>query len=60
MLKRFKITVFNHGGKVEVLSKKPYRESETSDILSLNFEDWPLDENIDTKITEEETDNAAS
>lgn len=58
MLKRFKITVFNHGGKVGIISKKPYCKSETSDIVSLEFEDWPLDVSIETKVTEKEVEYA--
>jgi hypothetical protein len=39
---RFKITVTNHGGTVHLVSKKPYRESETKDIVSIEFKDEPL------------------
>ena len=39
---RYNILVTNHGGTVRLVSKKPFRESETKDIISIEFEDETL------------------
>jgi hypothetical protein len=46
------ITVENHGGTVRIVSKKPYRDSETKDVVSIEFEDRELDETIETVVVE--------
>jgi hypothetical protein len=48
------ITVENHGGTVRLVSKKPYLQSETKDVVSLEFEDEPIDLTKETKVREEE------
>jgi len=42
------ITVENHGGTVRLVSKKPFKESETKDIVSIEFEDEPLTDRATT------------
>ena len=39
---RYHILIKNHGGTVRLVSKKPYRLSETKDLVSIEFEDEPL------------------
>lgn len=51
---RYNITVENHGGTVRIVSKKPFLDSETKDIVSIEFEDEPLDLAKETKVREEE------
>ena len=51
---RYNITVTNHGGTVRIVSKKPLRDSETKDVVSIEFEDRELDETIETEVREEE------
>jgi hypothetical protein len=36
------ITVENHGGTVRIVSKKPFLQSETKDVVSIEYEDEPL------------------
>ncbi len=50
---RYNITVTNHGGTVRLVSKKPYRLSETKDIVSIEFEDEALTDRP-TEVKEEE------
>jgi len=49
---RYNILVTNHGGTVRLVSKKPFLDSETKDIVSIEFEDMELDETIETKVRE--------
>jgi hypothetical protein len=51
---RYQIVIHNHGGTVRIVSKKPFKDSETKDIVSLEFEDRELDETIETEVREEE------
>ena len=51
---RYHITIRNHGGTVRLVAKKPLRDSETKDIVSIEFEDEPLDETRKTEVREEE------
>jgi hypothetical protein len=51
---RYQITISNHGGTVRIVSKKPYRDSETKDVVSIEYEDRELDETIETEVREEE------
>lgn len=50
---RYHILVTNHGGTVRIVSKKPFLQSETKDIVSIEFEDEPLTDRV-TTITERE------
>lgn len=51
---RYQIVIHNHGGTVRIVSKKPYRDSETKDVVSIEYEDMELDETIETEVREEE------
>jgi hypothetical protein len=51
---RHHITVTNHGGTVRLVSKKPFLQSETKDVVSIEYEDMELDETIETEVREEE------
>jgi hypothetical protein len=51
---RYQIIIHNHGGTVRIVAKKPYRDSETKDVVSIEYEDRELDETIETKVREEE------
>jgi len=50
---RHHITVTNHGGTVRLVSKKPFAQSETKDIVSIEFEDEALTDRP-TEVKEEE------
>jgi len=50
---RYNILVTNHGGTVRIVSKKPFLESETKDIVSIEFEDEALTDRP-TEVKEEE------
>lgn len=52
------ITVENHGGTVRIVSKKPFKDSETKDVVSLEFEDEPLTDR-ETTFQEREVSNEA-
>jgi hypothetical protein len=49
---RYNITVTNHGGTVRIVSKKPFKDSETKDVVSIEYEDRELDETIETVVVE--------
>jgi hypothetical protein len=53
-MKRYHIEVINHGGTVRLVSKKPFLQSETKDVISIEYEDRDLDETIETEVREEE------